>query len=252
MTAPDALEASVGPDDTEPGLWRDFKQTGSSQARAQLFDLYLPLARQVARRRAFKATPDVAFDDLFQLACAGLLEALDQFDPGRGSRFKPYAVRRITGSILDGVAKMSEVREQISYRNKARADRLRSLRAHDPAQEATGGAPSSAMDELADLAVNLAIGFMLEDAGFAASEAQAGRYATGYESLAWRQTAAALEAELCRLSEREQLVIRRHYLEGLGFDQIAVLLCVSKGRVSQIHKAAIALLRKRLPRGAHR
>ncbi len=247
MTAQDALAASIGPE-AEPELWKDFKENGSPGARTRLFDLYLPLARQVARRRAFRSAADIAFDDLFQLACAGLLEALDQFDPGRGSLFKHYAVRRISGSILDGVAKMSEVREQISYRNKARADRLRSLRARDPAS----GGKGEAMDELADLAVNLAIGFMLEDAGFAASEAQAARYATGYESLAFRQTAAALMAELSRLSEREQLVIRRHYLEGLGFDQIAALLHLSKGRISQIHKAAIGLLRKRLASGAHR
>lgn len=248
MSAQDVLAGIASADEAEAALWTDFKDRGSAVARAQLFELYLPLARGIARRRSYRSAADIAFDDLFQLACAGLLEALDHFDPGRGKPFKHYAGRRISGSVLDGVSKMSELREQISYRKKARADRLRSLRARDPG----AGAKSSAMDELADLAANLAIGFMLEDAGLTLGEVQASRYATGYDSVAWRQTAAALAAELSRLSEREQVVIRRHYIEGLGFEQIAVLLSVSKGRVSQIHKAAVALLRKRLSSGAHR
>lgn len=248
MSAQGLLGSGLGSDEAEPQLWKDLKENGSASARERLFDLYLPLARQVARRRAFRAAADIAFDDLFQLACAGLLEALDQFDPGRGVLFKHYAARRIAGSVLDGVAKMNELRDQISHRRKAHADRVRSLRARDPAAESE----ARAIEELADLAVNLAIGFMLEDAGLVASETSTFRYATGYESLAWRQTAAALAAELSRLPEREQVVVRHHYLDGMGFSEIAALLSLSKGRVSQIHKSAITLLRKRLPSWARR
>ena len=55
-----------------------------------------------------------------------------------------------------------------------------------------------------------------------------------------------MRRELEVLPERERDILRYHYLEGISFDEIGILLGVSKGRISQIHKAAIALLRKRL------
>ena len=42
------------------------------------------------------------------------------------------------------------------------------------------------------------------------------------------------------------MIIRRHYLDGLTFEDIGSKMGLSKGRVSQIHKAALILLRKRL------
>ena len=37
-----------------------------------------------------------------------------------------------------------------------------------------------------------------------------------------------------------------HYIDGLAFDEIAKVLNVGKSRVSQIHRASLSLLRKRL------
>ena len=48
------------------------------------------------------------------------------------------------------------------------------------------------------------------------------------------------------LPARERDILRHHYIDGVGFDQLAVLLGVSKGRVSQLHRSALDLLRKRL------
>jgi RNA polymerase sigma factor for flagellar operon FliA len=48
------------------------------------------------------------------------------------------------------------------------------------------------------------------------------------------------------LPEREQSILRRHYFDGLGFEEIGAVLGVTKGRISQIHRAALGLLRKRL------
>ena len=72
--------------------------------------------------------------------------------------FRGFAVRRINGSILDGLAKMNEVREQISFRRRVKRERMRSLTPADADALPAG----EAMEALIDLAVGLALGFMLE------------------------------------------------------------------------------------------
>jgi RNA polymerase sigma-B factor len=64
--------------------------------RDVLVKQYLPLARHHARRFH---RGHVAFDDLFQVACVGLLKAIDRFDPERGVAFSTFAVPTIAGEI---------------------------------------------------------------------------------------------------------------------------------------------------------
>lgn len=232
----------------EAALWRAFKADGSSKAREKLFMLYLPLSRQIARRHFFnRRGGDIELPDLNQLASAGLLEALDGYDPDRGVPFSGYARRRIAGSVLDGIAKTSELREQLSFRNRMRTERIRSLGEADP----DGLSADEAMRALIDLTVGLALGFMLEENAFAATDETASRETSAYESLAWKELVQRLVGEVGDLPDREQAIIRQHYFNALTFDQIGGLMGITKGRVSQIHKGAIALLRKRLAAAGH-
>ena len=64
--------------------------------REMLVERFLPLARQLARRYQ---RPDEPFDDLFQIACLGLINAIDRFDLDRGLAFSSYAVPTILGEI---------------------------------------------------------------------------------------------------------------------------------------------------------
>ena len=57
---------------------------------------YTPLARQLAWRYARGTEP---IDDLFQVACLGLLKAIDRYDPDRGSSFTSYAVPTMLGEM---------------------------------------------------------------------------------------------------------------------------------------------------------
>jgi RNA polymerase sigma-B factor len=64
--------------------------------RELLVERFLPLARQLARRYQ---RPEEPFDDLFQVACLGLVKAIDRFDLGRDVAFSSYAVPTILGEI---------------------------------------------------------------------------------------------------------------------------------------------------------
>jgi len=242
MAVPTGSETTDNND--EPALWNALKVEGSQAARERLFSRYAGFARGTARKIYSELSrDDVEFAELHQLAYAGLLEAMENFDWRRGVSFRSYAIHRISGSIRDGLAKISELDEQIATRQRVRRERLRSLSEGD-ARPISG---QEAMEALVEIATGLALGFMLEDAGRGDhGENSALHPRTAYDSLAWKETVTHLHAELSALPETEQTVMREHYLHGIAFEQLALVLGLSKGRVSQLHRAALVRLRKRM------
>lgn len=208
-----------------------------------LFEIHLPFSRRVASHvRRQRSGADLEMGDLHQYAAEGLLQAIDQFDRGRGYTFEGFARRRIAGCVIDGIGESSELRRQISFKHRTRAERLRSLSPKD----AAGGSSSDALQMLGDLALNLALGFMLDDVGLSESEPTA-RGPSGYESAAWSDTVTRLVCAVTDLPDPGGIVVRQHYLQGLEFARIADTLAISRGRVSQIHSAALVRLRISLP-----
>lgn len=247
-----SLSETLPADAEEAALWNAFRREGSLAARERLFSHYSAFARNIARRHYREQSGgDIELADLIQLAFAGLLEALDKYDPARGAPFRPFAAHRISGSIRDGIVKMSELREQIAWRRRVQRERLRSLAESD----ASKGSTSEATAAMADIAVGLALGFMLEGTGlFDPHETEhdvKSRDATAYDSLAWKEMVTLLQAAVDTLPEREQIILRRHYIDGVGFDQLAQLLHITKGRVSQLHRSALLLLKKRMRERGH-
>ena len=55
-----------------------------------------------------------------------------------------------------------------------------------------------------------------------------------------------LRGALANLPEQEAVVVRQHYDHGLPFAQVAQLMGLSRGRIAQLHRAALERLRKRL------
>jgi RNA polymerase sigma factor FliA len=226
----------------EEALWSSLRTGSCPEARARLFDLYSPMARRIAARHYRSGSPStVCFPELAQLAYAGLLEAIDRFRPELGVPFRFFGGRRIGGSILDGIARHSEVNRQISHRRRTTRERLASI----VPGSATDPNRGSALDVIGDIAAGLAIGLMLDDCRlYVADERDPAHDA--FDAMSWRQTLALLTGQVAQLPEREGLVIRYHYLEGLSFEQVAAMMGLSKGRISQIHKQAMERLLKRL------
>src|SRR5918912_579411 len=64
--------------------------------REELVVRYMPLARYAA---SIYLRGTESFDDLLQVACVGLLKALDRYDPDNGAAFSSYALPTMTGEL---------------------------------------------------------------------------------------------------------------------------------------------------------
>jgi len=205
--------------------------------RERLFDRYCRFARALARRQArLTAMPSESGKDLEQLAYQGLLEAIDRFDPGHEVSFIGYAKSRINGAILDGLAQLDEQGSRIRFRARLERERLASLVDNQTPEK-------TAAQELAELVADLALGLMLQEDNRAAGSSIVGNAGNGFDNLAWREMRVLLKRQVSQLSEPERVVVHQHYENDLLFAQIATMLGLSKGRVSQLHKSALSKLR---------
>ena len=80
----------------EEVLLREYARSGSAATRDELVGRFTPLARSLAMRYRGGTEP---LDDLVQVACLGLVKAIDGFDPARGKPFTAYAVPTILGEL---------------------------------------------------------------------------------------------------------------------------------------------------------
>jgi RNA polymerase sigma factor for flagellar operon FliA len=69
---------------------------------------------------------------------------------------------------------------------------------------------------------------------------------SAYQSLEYNELQARLAGAVGQLPEKEAMIVRQHYEYGLSFAQIARLLDVSRGRVSQLHRSGMERLRKKI------
>ena len=77
-------------------LFARLRADGGSADREHAVRRYLPLARSLAHRYWHSGEP---IEDLEQVACIGLLNAIDRFDPELGTRFSSFAVPTILGEL---------------------------------------------------------------------------------------------------------------------------------------------------------
>lgn len=234
----------------DAAAWREFAATRDATLRDQLIEAHLELARTVAatlyRQRG---SLDVEFGDYLQFATLGLIEAVDRFDPMRGVSFASFASIRIRGAVLNSLEGLSEQYQQIDLRRRLRQERFESLRRPQ-------GVPHLASQDLfarlAEMAVGLALSHLLEGSGMLQAEGGEAQsyHQQFYDTARERQLRETLERLVKGLPDRERRVIRYHYFQNIGFAEIAQMMGVTKGRVSQIHRNALLSLRQAQPGGA--
>jgi RNA polymerase sigma factor for flagellar operon FliA len=95
---------------------------------------------------------------------------------------------------------------------------------------------------MAEVGVGLALAWMLEGTAMV-DDADRAESVPFYRSAEIRQLRERLLQAIEQLPAQERVVIRCHYLQEMPFDQVALMLRLTKGRISQLHRQALPRLR---------
>lgn len=214
-------------------LWEQYFSKPSPVLRDALISHYTNHAKMLAAKMyGNRQILEIEFEEFEQYSMLGLIEAVDRFDPAYGVNFKAFASHRIKGAILNGIEKYCEKQQQITMRAKLRTERMQAL------LKEAASSQKNVFENLVEVAVGTAIGFMLEGTNLY----QAGEIASTHH--AYHRTEVE---DLCNvmsrlvdtLPDQEAVVIKLHYFQQLKFEQIAQELKLTKGRISQIHHSAL-------------
>lgn len=218
--------------------WDEFIQHRSGSLRERLISKYEPFANVLAAKLYSKRQVyEIEFEEYRQYALVGLLESIDRYDNRHGASFRTYASYRIQGAILNGVERYNEKQQQITASARLREERMQTI-----LQEASElGREQDTFMRLVDIALGVAIGYMLEDSGMyqAGHEVQE---SSVYKSHELRDLIRVVTGLVATLPQVEENIIRLHYFQQVRFDHIAEQLGISKGRVSQLHHRALQRL----------
>lgn len=223
----------------------------------QLIAQYAPLVRRQALALIGRLPASVELDDLMQAGMMGLLDAVRRYQQQADAQFETYAVTRIRGAMLD------ELRGQDwlprSVRSKARsieeavqALHHRLLRVPTEAEiademglalvdyqtllEEARGVQVLMVEDLVQHRENADGATMLDAIADAGS-------ASPLDWLLRDGLRSALIEAIRNLPEREQLLLSLQFEQDLNQKEIAVVLQVTEGRVSQLRSQAVARIR---------
>jgi RNA polymerase sigma factor for flagellar operon FliA len=229
-------------------LWERWRAERDPEARAALLEMHLPYARQVAATYFGRRYHDeIEFDDYLQLARVGLIEAMERYDPSLGVQFSTFAARRMHGSIVDGLECSTEKQQQIAARQRLEAQRRESIRETSEDSSATPAARTheQVLQYVAQAGLAFALSWLLDGTGLMDPQERAENLPF-YRSIELRELRERILELVHALPAPQRRVIHGHYLQELPFEEIATRMALSRGRISQIHKAALLNLREAL------
>jgi RNA polymerase sigma-B factor len=219
--------------------------------REMLVERFLPLARQLARRYQ---RPEEPFDDLFQVACLGLVKAIDRFDLEREVAFSSYAVPTILGEIKRyfrdrtwSVRVPRDLQELALKVDRAVSELSLDLHRQPTVEEI--GAKVGADDE--DVLEALEASGAYKATSLESprgSEDEAGdtlgdTLGTEERGFALAEDRATIEHLMRSITPREREVLRLRFAEDLTQAEIGERIGVSQMQVSRIIRQSVARLR---------
>jgi RNA polymerase sigma factor for flagellar operon FliA len=221
---------------------------------------YAPLVKYVVDKVAAGLPRNVDKEDLISTAIIGLYDAVEKFDPKRGTKFETYAIWRIKGAVLDELRSLDWASRTI--RRKARqvekATRILDQRLGRPASDEEVSRHMGMrlrdyhklLDDIrGSMLLSLDSTVTVDEDHELSGLADMIHDADADDALQLMETQEAkqlLLRSINALSEQERLVLALYYYEEMTLKEIGETLTISESRVSQIHTKAVQRLRSRL------
>jgi RNA polymerase sigma factor for flagellar operon FliA len=205
---------------------------------------YAPLVRKLAFQVASRLPPNVMLDDLIQEGMMGLLDAVKRYEPRPGLHFEAYARFRIIGSIYDSCRENDFLprnqRDKLSALETA-IRRLEQELGRSPSEQEIADACELTLDEFHDTLDKMIGITAIDDVPEHLLPIAEG--ADPSDITAYKQMAGQISKMIRGLPEKERMVVALHYQEDLNFREVAYVMDLTPGRISQLHTQAMLRIR---------
>lgn len=235
-------------------LFRELRRSNGPELRAHLIERHEGLVRHVANSYRDSGVP---YADLVGVGHIGLVNAVDRYDPDRGTKFATFAVPTIRGEMrryfrdaMWGVRVPRRVQE-LSLKVREESERFTQQKGRSPtyAELATIlGVTEEAIIEALEVASQYELA-SIDEPGAEEDAAEGGLALTdrvGAEDpdLAALGTADEMRWALGQLPPRERVIVKLRYFQELSQQQVAERLGISQMHVSRLQRRALERLRE--------
>lgn len=209
------------------------------------------LVRRIAFKMHSRVATFIELDDLLQSGLEGLVDAAQKYSTVEGASFESYASIRIKGSMLDLIRRSGNLNRstvQAKQMIDGKKAELSSELGRNPTDGEVAKSLKLTMDEYyswtrlfeANVSESLSQSYDEYSMVFAAPSIEPERI---IDSNSLRGT---LVKALKTLTKQQSQVLQLYYVEELNIYEIAQVLEITPGRISQIKSEAFKLLKKEL------
>jgi len=226
--------------------------------REQLIKSHMWLVDFLVERMVMHVPQYMTRDDMSSAATMGLLDASRRFDPAKGVMFKTFAEQRIRGAIIDEARKMDSFSRTMREKQARIEDALTAFvrrMGRDPDEHEMAAVLGCSLDQyrlqLQEVS-HLGLISLNKRADSEGSERELQETIEDQtikgpsEQLEAKSLAREIAKHMKTLSEKERQVISLFYYEELSQKEIAEVMGLTEGRISQLHSQALLKLRVKL------
>lgn len=227
--------------------------------RSRIIREHLYLVDIMVGRMATQVPSFMNREEMKSAGMLGLLDAANKFDSSKNILFKTFAEYRIRGAIFDEMRKLDWFSRSLRDKQTRIARTIQDLElslGRDPEDNEVALAMNLSLDDyrsmLADVShlgcvsLNETLDQSEEGKSFLDSLADDNQRAIPGARLESQQLTTKIAQVLALLSEKERIVISLYYYEELTQKEIAEVMELSEGRVSQLHSQALIKLKTKL------
>jgi len=227
--------------------------------RSRLIQEHLHLVDILVGRMVTQVPSFMNKDDMRSAGMVGLLDAANKFDPAKNILFKTFAEYRIRGAILDEMRKLDWFSRSLRDKHNRISRTISDLElrlGRDPEEEEIATAMDMSLAQyqtmlgevshLGCVSLNETLDHSDESQSFLDSLTEENLGMQPSHRFEASELTSIITKILEQLSEKERLVISLYYYEELTQKEIAEILQLSEGRVSQLHSQALIKLKTKV------
>jgi len=232
--------------------------------RTTLIKDHLTLVDIIAGRMVTQVPSFMNRDDIRSAGMMGLIDAANKFKPEKKILFKTFAEYRIRGAILDEMRKLDWFSRSLRDKYNRISKTISTLElklGRDPEEYEVARALGVSLEEyqimlgqvshLGCVSLNETLDHSETGRSFQDALIDTRKGSSPVTNLEQHELTHVIAGILEQLSEKERLVISLYYYEELTQKEIAEILEVSEGRVSQLHSQALIKLKTKVKSTLH-